>query len=184
MPIDPETVEERMAAIDRATDKGKRDYALLSVALFTGRRLAELVSMRHDDIVWNGERATVIFRTKGGKVMTDALPLSISYALKAYLDTVDPHTAVWVSLAHNCYGQPVSRQSVSDICLARLGVSKVHSTRHSFALGMVRAGAPVNAIQARLGHSNLSTTSRYLTVLQSAENEYGSALAALFGLDK
>jgi site-specific recombinase XerD len=187
-PLDAADVEERMSAIDRSTNKGKRDYALLGIALYTGRRLAELVGMRWDSIPWSGERATLTFRAKGGKIMTDALPLALSHALREYVEAVlgepDPSALVWVSLAHNCYGQPLSRRSVSDICQARLGTTKVHATRHTFALGMVKSGAPMNAIQARLGHANLSTTSRYLTVLQSAENEYGDALAALFGLDK
>jgi hypothetical protein len=39
-------------------------------------------------------------------------------------------------------------------------------------------------VVVRLGHSNLSTTSRYLTSLASAENASGDALATLFGLDK
>ena len=120
--------------------------------------------------------------------MYDTLSLPISHALDEYIKAAHPEpvasTVIWISLAHNHYGTPLSRQAVSDICLKRLGTSKVHTTRHTFALGMVKSGAPVNAIQARLGHANLSTTSRYLTVLQSAENEYGGALAALFGLDK
>jgi site-specific recombinase XerD len=49
---------------------------------------------------------------------------------------------------------------------------------------MLKAGANVVDIQTRLGHSNLSTTSRYLTSLASAENASGDALAALFGVDK
>jgi integrase len=45
---------------------------------------------------------------------------------------------------------------------------------------MERAGATVSTIQARLGHSNLATTGRYLTQLSRAENAHADALARLF----
>jgi len=64
----------------------------------------------------------------------------------------------------------------------RLGTHP-HALRHSFAQAMERAGATVSAIQARLGHSNLATTGRYLTELSRAENAYAEALARLFGAE-
>lgn len=133
-------------------------------------------------------RATIEFRVKGGKIKRDTLPKPVSAALREYVDAIfedlTPDTHIWITLAHNCHGTPLSKQSISNLCLKRLGVSKVHVTRHSFAYGMLKAGANVVDIQARLGHSNLSTTSRYLTSLASAENASGDALATLFGLDK
>ena len=37
-------------------------------------------------------------------------------------------------------------------------------------------------IQARLGHSNLATTGRYLAALRAAENPQSEALETLFGV--
>lgn len=181
-------VAERMAEIDRETLIGKRDYALLAVALYTGRRLSEMAHMRCGDIEWTHSQATITFRAKGGKVMHDTLPTSMSQALLDHLTTVhgptpDPETVIWVSLAHNSFCHPISLQGIADIYQKRLGVSKVHSSRHTFAVNMERAGATVSEIQARLGHSNLATTSRYLTELKSAQNAHGDALAALLGLE-
>jgi len=187
--LDPATVSEALQAIDRATLTGMRDYALLAVAFITGRRLSELVNMRWGDIAWQGGRATVTFRAKGGKVMRDTLPAPISMSLADYIAAVhgrspSPETAVWVSLAHNRFCMPLSRQAVSDICSKRLGTTKVHSTRHTFAHGMERVGARLSDIQARLGHASAATTSRYLASLRSAENQHGGALASLLGLDE
>lgn len=81
-----------------------------------------------------------------------AFALALSHALRDYVDAVytemDADSLIWVSLAHNCYGHPLARQSMSGICQVRLGTTKVHATRHTFALGMMKSGAPVNAIQA------------------------------------
>src|SRR5258708_4828896 len=46
VPLDPGTVLKRMRAIDRNKIQGKRDYALLAIALQTGRRLSEVTRMR------------------------------------------------------------------------------------------------------------------------------------------
>ncbi len=144
--------------------------------------------MRWGHISWEGGCATVRFpRAKGGKVMQDRLPASISSALAEYIQTVlvepEADTAIWVSLAHNRFGHPLSKQAVSQICLKRLGTTKVHSTRHTMAHSMEMVGAPLSEIQARLGHSNAATTSRYLASLRSAQNKHGAALATLLGLE-
>ena len=58
----------------------------------------------------------------------------------------------------------------------RLGTHP-HTLRHSFTQAMERSGARVSTIQARLGHSNLTTVGRYLTQLSMAENTHAEALA-------
>ena len=62
-------------------------------------------------------------------------------------------------------------------------MSTVHSLRHTFAQGMEDVGAKVSDIQARLGHSSLATTGRYLQALKRSKNAQADALAELFGLD-
>jgi integrase/recombinase XerD len=44
-----------------------------------------------------------------------------------------------------------------------------HQLRHAHALELAREGVPLNIIQRQLGHTNLGTTSIYLTVGSSAE---------------
>lgn len=186
-------VRARLAAIDRTTLVGKRDYALLAVALQTGRRVSELAGVRIGDMSLSGDILTVIWRRcKGGKTMFDVLPDAVSRAAVDYLVALyggrwaihPDDTAVWVSLARNqSRGQALGIQSVADICARRLGTSKVHALRHTFARAMEDAGAKVSEIQARLGHDSLATTGRYLAALRSGENPHATRVAALFGLD-
>ena len=42
-----------------------------------------------------------------------------------------------------------------------------HKLRHTFATNLLRSNAPLPHIQQLLGHSNLTTTQIYLTVLNS-----------------
>ena len=45
-PLDKASVAKALKAIDRSSIEGKRDYTLLTVALSTGRRVAELAGLR------------------------------------------------------------------------------------------------------------------------------------------
>src|ERR687885_1831704 len=97
----------RMAAIDRSDLIGARDYALLAVALQTGRRLSELAGLRWAGVHLGQDSAVTLHwrRTKGGKVMSDDLPVGVGGALLDYLHrlygvalgSLPPDAPVWVS---------------------------------------------------------------------------------------
>jgi site-specific recombinase XerD len=92
---------------------------------------------------------------------------------------------VWISLAHRngTFGHPLTIRAIAQINERRLGVSKVHSLRHTFARGLEDAGAKVSEIQARLGHADLGTTGRYLAQLHAGENPHLARLSHLYGLE-
>jgi integrase len=193
LPLDAAQIKERLRAIDRTDLAGQRDYALLAIYVQTGRRLSEVTALGWDDLRIADEYITLhIRRTKGGNVMSDTLPLGLSRALLAWLaafygadaPTLAPTAPIWVSLSRNSYGHRLSIRSVATICAHRLGVSKVHALRHTFAHEMEDAGAKVSEIQSRLGHRSLATTGRYLAALRRSENIYADELARRFGLDE
>jgi len=191
-PLDMGDTSAQLAAIDRGTLAGQRDYALLSVALSTGRRLSELASLRWRHVALSQGRATLTWeRTKGGKSDRDTLPAAVTDALMAWLyaaygaeaATLAPEAPLWLGLGRNVKGRrPLSIDAIADVCQKRLGVSKVHATRHTFAVAMEHAGAKLTDIQARLGHSNAATTGVYLQRLHAGENAYAEDVAALFGI--
>jgi len=198
MPLGAPTVRDKLKEIDRTTPIGARDYALLSVALKTGRRLSELTGLRWADLSIVGDtfgaqakQVTLTFRrAKGGKIMADKLTAQTSKALLEYLSMVygpdwgaiQPDAPVWVSVSNRTRGKALSIQAIADVCQARLGVSKVHTLRHTFAHTMEKAGAEVSEIQARLGHESLQTKGRYLASLRRAENAHADKLDELFGV--
>ncbi len=91
---------------------------------------------------------------------------------------MSPDAAVWVSFACNrSIGQVLGIPSIADTCLKRLGTSRVHALRHTFARAMEDVGAKASEIQARLGHDSLATTGRYLAALHRADNPHTERLA-------
>jgi site-specific recombinase XerD len=190
----PQEVKSRLAKINRQDVAGARDYALLMLALTTGRRLSEIAGLVLSDLsrVGSGKLSVHFRRCKGGKEMRDELAAQVCQALLDYLARVYPpdtkrakDSPVWVSLQKHdgSYGKALSTRSLQIICEKRLGISRFHSLRHTFAHSMEEAGAKVSDIQAKLGHDSLQTTGRYLAALKQAENEHADTLAGLFGSD-
>jgi integrase len=192
-PLAGDIVADALAAIDQAEQAGKRDYALLSLLLQTGRRAQEVADLRWANVHIHKGRATLTFtHAKGGDTMIDELPAGVTDALLRWLHSyygrslgkLAPESPLWVSLARDSsHGQALGYVSINAICKKHLGTSKVHATRHTFAHTMEQIGAPVSEIQARLGHKSLATTGRYLASLKRAENRHGEQLAALYGIE-
>ncbi|MCG8353676.1 MAG: tyrosine-type recombinase/integrase [Chloroflexales bacterium] len=192
--LDIDAVRRKLAAIDRATLAGARDYALLGVGLLTGRRVSELAGLRWADVhqAEGGLVRLIWQRTKGDETMIDRLPRNLSAALMGYLQRVYgaaladvPHSvAVWVSISPHNYGGPISAQAVADICQRHLGTSRVHQLRHTFARTMEQQGAKLSDIQQRLGHKNIATTSLYLQALGREDNPFAEEIEHLLGLEQ
>ena len=192
-PLETDTTSAALSAIDRSTPSGKRDYALLAILLQTGRRLTEVVELKIEHLTEQSGKIKLHFvNCKGGKEMFDLLPHAASHALMDWLRayygqdlTVGTHgdaRPVWVSLANRTRDQPLGPQSISDICKKHLGTSKVHATRHTYAIEMEKAGASPATIQARLGHESLATTGKYLHSLKRADNPYADQVGANLGI--
>lgn len=192
----PDEVEALLKQIDRRTIEGKRDYALLSIGFTTGNRVSAIATLHFGNLTIKptkqGERVTIHFtRLKGGEVGNNDLDAGTSAALIDYLHALYgaelghlAHNApLWVSLSRNdSRGKALSIQALEQICYRRVGTSKFHTLRHTFAVGMVKAGAPESEVQKKLRHKNLTTTGRYLDHFKSAHNEYGSKIEGMFGI--
>lgn len=188
--LTPAEAREQLAGIDRTTQVGQRDYALLRLALSTGRRLAEVAGLRWRDVRIRGDQVRVTFRRcKGNKQMVDTLPAGVGAALLTWLHhyygsdlaRLPADAPIWPSLSHNgTGGKPLSVVALQRICEQHMGCH-FHALRHTFARSLEDAGAKVSDIQAQLGHSSLATTGRYLAALKRGDNPHAELLDRLFG---
>lgn len=174
--LSPQVICAKLKEIDCQTLQGLRDYVLLQVALNTGHSLRELASLTWKNVCVQNELVTLVFeRCKGGKTLYDALDPRLSRVLLLYLQRVygvqmkdlAPETPIWVSFSDRNYLQAIGPQTIADICEKRLGVSTVHTLRHTFALAMEQQGAHRRLIQERLGRASFSDTSIYLNSLKT-----------------
>jgi len=154
--LEQEEVQERLLKIDVTAKSGLRDFALLLVLFTTGRRVGEVASLRRRHLLVNRSGiVTLDFeRLKGAKstrdtldeVVSTVLILWVQTAYNASLKDIDADAAIWMDLAHPTRSsEALGYQGIVGVCRHYLDTSKVHTTRHSFALLMQAIGAKLFA---------------------------------------
>mgnify|MGYP002552099424 CR=1 FL=1 len=154
----------------------KRDYAIITLFLNCGMRLAELVGININDIDFFENRMTVI--GKGNKERTVYLNKACVQAIKDYLevrlkegiktDKMNSKNALFLSERK----ERISRRTVQhivdkELTLAGLDIKKysTHKLRHTAATLMYQYGkVDIRALQEVLGHKSISTTEIYTHV--------------------
>ncbi len=164
-------VEALLAAPNRGDPLGLRDAAMIELIYSSGLRVSELVNLPLRAV--DAEIGLVQVRGKGDKerlvpVSETALALMRRYLQEARV-LYDPGGDVpEVFLSRQ--GGPMTRQNMWQRLQGyakRAGVpGKVspHVLRHSFATHLLEHGADLRALQAMLGHADISTTQIYTHV--------------------
>jgi site-specific recombinase XerD len=185
------TIKVGLAKIDRSTPEGLRNYALLSIALATGRRASEIAGLRYKHLHRDGNTCVVDFdNCKGKKSFTNRLEAKTTSALYTYLESIYPgqlfilpgDAPIWVSFSDRNKGQAIGIRTLSNISEAYLGTSKFYAPRHSLAVTMHNKGAKINDISKALGHSDIKITSDYLEEHLNDENPLASELEEEWGI--
>lgn len=190
--LEPEYVASCMKRIDRASREGMRDYTLLMLALVTGRRSRELTGLQWRDVTIRGTQMSLKFRCKGGKIKEDLLEQSNTRILMAFLrseygqnlERIRDESYLFQSHGRNNPGGRLSATAIADIYRDRLGISKVHVTRHTHAVNAMEEGATLEEIGEQLGHANLKTTADYLKRKSRKVVSYGARLGSRFGIEE
>jgi integrase/recombinase XerD len=158
-----------LAACDRETATGRRDFAVLTLLSRLGLRACEAAALELGDIDWRA--ATVTVRGKGRRDERLPLPSDVGEALAGYLRDGRPAGSASrrVFLASRAPGGGLPAGAVIEIvrraCLrAGLPEAGAHRLRHSAATGMLRAGAPLAEIGQVLRHRSATTTAIYAKV--------------------
>lgn len=195
-----------LAAIDKTTLQGKRDFSIVTCYLFTGRRLSELARLTWGDLTFskNGQKVTYAYKGKGGKSGTRELPPPAWAALSEYLTeakrlaTMQADSPLWVAttdagkylpkVSEVDPNKPLSvamiRRLVNRYTQKALGRAiSPHALRHAAAMLRLMAGDDVRAIQGFLDHSSLEMTSGYLPKLISQEDKSWQKVADLLNLE-
>lgn len=192
-PLAPDFVKERLAKLDRSSAEGLRDYALLTLALTTGKRASELVGLRLSHLHFKNDEVCIVewVRCKGNKQMVSTLETKVTHALIAYLTssygahfhTLPGDTPVWKSFSQRNPGQAIGYQTIRAICAEVLGTTKFHATRHSAVVAMMHANANMEEIRQFTGHKDIKELTTYLEELETYQNKYASEMENAFCLD-
>jgi integrase/recombinase XerD len=164
-------VEALLAAADRATWTGRRDHALLLLAVQTGLRVSELVGLRGADIHL-GTGAHVSCRGKGRKERITPLTRTTVAVVRVWLaeragDGADPlfPTSTGAPLSRDAVERRITRYATAAAARCpSLRTKRIspHVLRHTAAMRLLQAGVDTSVIALWLGHEHVDTTQIYL----------------------
>ncbi len=164
-------VESLLRQPDPATAIGLRDKAMLELLYASGLRVSELVGLRLRDV--NLERGFLVVIGKGSKERAVPMGESAVSSLEAYLDGSRRQLLGGRESDHvfiSSQKRVITRQMFWErikFYAAKAGIKSPvspHTLRHSFATHLLDNGADLRAVQAMLGHSDISTTQIYTHV--------------------
>lgn len=156
-----------LAAFDRSTNVGKRDYAMARCFADLGLRCCEVTMITLDDFDWQ-QGLLILHRTKSKKFVNLPLPQKTGEALVDYIRNGRPASqsrAVFVY--HQApLGRGVRLTTVRGAMrrnFERVGLpwSGTQVFRHTIATQMIQSGACLKEIADLLGHQSIDTTMIY-----------------------
>jgi integrase/recombinase XerD len=164
-------IEALLAAPDRSTWIGRRDHALLLLAVQAGLRLSELTTLRRTSLVLDSSPYIRCFG-KGRKERCTPLTKHTVAVLRIWLK--EPACANTDVLFPTLRGGPLSADAVQHLLhkyveqvrqtCPSLRFKRVspHVLRHSAAMELLHAGIDSVLIALWLGHESVETTQQYI----------------------
>jgi integrase/recombinase XerD len=189
-----------LRAIPRDTPLGLRDYAVLSMYLYTGRRREEIARLRWGDIEPHAGGYAFRYRGKGGKSGRRELPQPAARALLDYLrdtgrlGTIGPDDPLW--LPHGTGGVKRADGALTSNAIyrrlkhyARLAgldprTLSLHGLRHTGAKLRRQVGAGIEEVQRFLDHTSVATTQIYLRATEAVGDPLAAKVATLLESDE
>ncbi len=161
-----------LQGIDRKTEVGRRDYAIVQLLYTYGVRSGQVRALQLEQIDWAQNR--ILFEAaKGGKDSCLPLTAEVGESLLDYLRNSRPSSSypeVFLTSRAPYHPLPHSN-SLSAIIERRIRAADIeipskgaHVFRHGFATRMLAQGHPLKAIADVLGHRCLGTTFLYTKV--------------------
>ncbi len=164
-------VEALLDAPSQRTWSGRRDHALILLAVQTGLRLSEITGLERQDLVL-GTGAHLRVIGKGRKERCIPLTKQMVAVLKAWL--LEPAKGDARTLFPNARGTRLSADGVQYILSKHIATAceacsslkskrvTPHVLRHTTAMELLQAGVDRAMIALWLGHESVETTQMYL----------------------
>ena len=164
-------VDALLAACDQTKWTGRRDHAMLLLAVQTGLRISELIGLTRVDLHL-GPGAHVVCHGKGRKERATPVTTTTRAVLQDWLGEhlAEPTAPLFPSR----HGQPLSRDAIEHRITLYANVAAescpslsdkavtAHVLRHTTAMRLLHAGVDTSVIALWLGHVSIETTQIYL----------------------
>lgn len=169
------TAEEQSALLmcqDLERWVGRRDHTLILVALETGLRLAELVSLQWKDVYLTGNGGYVQCTGKGRKKRNTPISSSTAKLLRRWKSEIEAMPSLFVfpnnsgaEMSSDCFQKQLKKYArlAARHCVSLVGKKVTpHILRHTAAMNFLQAGVDISTIAIILGHESIKVTQAYL----------------------
>lgn len=171
------TIEELtklIGAIDRASPKGKRDYAIILIACRLGLRCRDIKNLRMADFHW-AEKKLCFVQSKTRQPMELPLIQDVGWAVIDYLKYGRPkvdsdcvfvrHIAPFLPFSESDHLEQLILSYMEKAHIPRLKKRRgMHSLRHTMASVLLEKETPLPVISDIIGHLDTNSTAIYLKV--------------------
>lgn len=174
-----EEIERILAVVDTANPVGKRDYAILLIAIRLGLRQSDIKNLKPSNIDWYNKKINIV-QVKTNQPLTLPLPNDVGWAIIDYLKNGRPKCDTLEIFVRSI--APYTRLEYFDSMLSKYmrlaGISLMnkyhhgfHTFRHSLATKMLKNDIPLSVIQETLGQRSINTTKVYTGINHSQLSE-------------
>jgi len=167
-------IQQLLSCIDRGNPKGKRDYAMVLIAVRLGLRASDICRLTFDNFKWE---SNTIELTQEKTVERIVLPLlnDVGEAVIDYIKygrpSVRDHEVFLRLSAPIGPLKPPTLHSIVTYYMNKAGIPipegkkhGPHALRHSLASALLHNKTPMPVISEILGHTDSQTTSAYLKI--------------------
>jgi len=165
----PDEIERMLAAMDRTTANGKRNYVIVLIAARLGLRACDIANLTFSCLKWKS-RTIELEQSKNKQLLKLPMLEDIEEALQDYINNGRPRvTDEHVFLCKHGYNS-ISPRSIHSIVSKALELSGIdcgdrrrgpHALRSSLATALLREGNDYPTIQKVLGQRTLQSSKSY-----------------------
>ena len=163
-----------LGTVDRSKPLGKRDYAIMKAALWTGLRGTDIIGLKRSDIDWERKVINAVQNKTGVYLQTELSP-GVGNTIADYIMNGRPETdSPFIFVRHN---KPYERLGSSAAAMIidryreKAGVSHeawdgktFHAFRRTFGTRLVRAKVPIRSVAEMLGQLSENAVKRYVSL--------------------
>ncbi len=192
--LSPDQVKRLLGIIPQDTLIGSRDYAIVSLMVRTGMRCVEVERLDVDDVIKDDDVLAIRVQRKSRVEKEESIGLTEKTidALNDYLvkRDISNNPPLFVNHAHRCNNQRIKSYNINRIVkkyMSSIGLTgkkyTAHSLRHTVACNALASGQSIYDVKALLGHTSVSTTEIYTSMMDEQKrliNTPGKALDKLY----
>jgi site-specific recombinase XerD len=164
----PQELQKLFSNLELTTPVHIRTYAMVHLAYYMGLRPKEISKIKLKDVSFKKKELTLRERKANNPTILP-LPEKTIKAIAAYRLYARPNSKYeYLFLSFHSPHRPIKSVTVTNYiskAIKQAGLlSPPYSLRHAYAQSLLNTGATIYEIKEMLGHENIQSTKRYITI--------------------